>query len=117
MEVGKPYNPSAKNVETSETKYEVIEGGSPNWPDWKDFSQVSDLQRESWWTGFFTGEWKLGEITAVNTRRKGAYECNEYSYMAAQEALLVLPNGIYSWKTIDPPVVCSVLAPLSFNHQ
>ena len=113
MEVGKPYNPGAKNAETGETKYEVMEGGGLNWPDWKDFSQVAGKQREDWWTGFFTGDWKLGEMMAVNTRREGAYERNEYSYLAAQEALRVLPNGTYSWRTSDRKTITGKWIPLT----
>lgn len=105
MEVGTQYDASAKNAATSESKYKVLEGGGLNWPDWKDFSQVAGLQREAWWTGFFTGEWRLGEVMAINTRREGAYERTEVGYHKATETLRVMPNGTYTWQTGDGKTV------------
>lgn len=113
MEVGEAYNASAKNAAAGEAKYKVLEGGGLNWPDWKDFSQVAGLQREAWWTGFFTGEWQLGEVMAVNTHREGAYERTEFGYHKATETLKVLSNGTYIWKMSDGKTVSGKWIPLA----
>jgi len=98
MELGKPYNATAKNSELGELQYKIAEGGDFSWPDWKDFSQVVKPKRESWWTEFFTGDWQLGEAMAVNTYEKGQYERTEFNYQKATEALRVLSTGSYIWK-------------------
>lgn len=98
-ELGVPYNPANKNASTNEAKYLVLQGsGNFNWPEWMDISQVAGLQRQEWWTGFFTGLWQVGEVMAVNTRTEGSYEHNEYSYHKATETLNVRPDGTYVWK-------------------
>jgi hypothetical protein len=105
MEAGKPYNAAAKNSVLGELQYKVAEGGDFSWPDWKDFSQVAGPKREKWWTDFFTGEWKVGEVMAVNTYVKGQTETTEFDYRKASETLKVLRDGSCAWKTSDGKLV------------
>lgn len=50
-------------------------------------------------SGFFVGDWKLGEMMAVNTSVSGSTETTTFSYMTASDALRVNADGTYEWKS------------------
>lgn len=97
-EVGKAYNATGKYADPQENKYLVQPDAYTNWPDWMDWSLVVQPQREPFWTSWFLGDWKLGEVMAVNTEKQGSDVRNVYSYHSATEALRINANGTYSWK-------------------
>lgn len=97
-EVGIKVDNNTKTNAATQNKYLVAPDAYANWPDWTDWSMVVKPKREPFWTSWFIGDWKLGEVMAVNTRESGGYERNEYSYMSATEALQINANGTYKWK-------------------
>ncbi len=105
IEVGSPGNYAAKNISSGERKYQIAREGAPNWNEWIDWGSVTGLERENYWTGFFIGDWRLGETMAVNTRTDGAYQRDEYSFHSATEALRVNENKTYRWKTMDKQII------------
>lgn len=50
-------------------------------------------------SGFFVGDWKLGEMMAVNTSVSGSTETTTFSYMTASDALRVNADGTYEWRS------------------
>lgn len=100
-EVGKSYNPASKYADAKENKYLVQPDAYTNWPDWADWSHVVKPQREPFWTTWFLGDWKLGEVMAVNTEKQGSYERNVYSYHSATDVLRINANGTYNWKPLS----------------
>ena len=72
IEVGNPGNYEVKNISSGERKYQIAREGAPNWNEWMDWGSVTGLERENYWTGFFIGDWRLGETMAMNTRTNGA---------------------------------------------
>jgi hypothetical protein len=105
IEIGIPGDYSVKNVAPKERKYLIAREGAPNWNDWVDWGSVTGLNRDKYWTDFFIGDWRLGETMAVNTRKEGIYQRDEYSFHAAKEALVINENKTYRWKTIDRNVI------------
>lgn len=99
-EVGPAGDYATKNVSTYERKYRIADDRYSDAGDWHEWSRVAGRVREPFWTSFFIGDWKLGEVMAVNTRREGQYERSEYSYHAATEALRISANGSYQWKPL-----------------
>jgi hypothetical protein len=87
-----------KNAKPSEKKYLIALDAYPNWPDWMDWSVVVKDQREPFWTNWFLGDWKLGEVMAHTVKDEGTEELHTYSYYAATEALRVNADGTYQWK-------------------
>lgn len=73
--------------------------------DYEDWGNVAHVNRAPYWTGFFIGDWTLGEGMAVNTRVSGTTETTEFAYAGASEALRVRADGTYEWKTLSGPVV------------
>lgn len=105
IEVGIPGNYSVKNVAPKERKYLIAREGAPNWNEWADWGSVTGLNRDTYWTDFFIGDWLLGETMAVNTRTDGLYQHDEYSFHSAKEALSVSENKTYRWKTPDKKII------------
>lgn len=108
IELGILGNRSAKQVLPRERKYLIAREGAPNWNESVDWGSVTGLTRENYWTNFFIGEWRLGETMSVNTRKDGLYQRDEYSFHSATEALSVLGNNTYRWKTIDKKVITGI---------
>ncbi len=100
-QVGKPYNAASKYAVAEENKYLVQPDAYTNWPDWMDWSNVVRPRREPFWTTWFYGDWKLGEVMAINTEKEGNYERNVYSYHSATDVLRINANGTYSWKPMS----------------
>lgn len=69
---------------------------------------MTGLNRENYWTNFFIGEWQLGETMAVNTRKDGFYQRDEYSFHTAKESLSVNENKTYRWKTMDKKIITGI---------
>lgn len=105
LETGPAGDYAVKSALPKERKYLIAREGAANWNDWTDWGNVTGLTREDYWTAFFTGDWRLGETMAVNTKTEGAYQRDEYSFHSASEALTVNGNGTYKWKTIDGKVI------------
>jgi ankyrin repeat protein len=97
-EVGKSYNAASKYADAFENKYLVAPDAYANWPDYMNWSQVVQPKREPFWTAWFLGDWKLGEVMAVTTEEQGSYERNVYSYHSATDVLRINANGTYQWK-------------------
>lgn len=89
----------------AEEKKYLITRSDVNWDEWSDWGSVAHVSRAPYWTGFFVGDWTLGEMMAVNTRVSGTTETTEFSYLAAGEALRVRADGTYEWKDGNAPVV------------
>lgn len=102
-EVGVPYNAANKNAETKELKYLIND--KTGWPEYMPYSQVVSPVKQTWWTEFFTGEWNVGEVMAVNTRTDGNDVIDEYSYGAASDILRVFPDNTYEWITTDKKTI------------
>lgn len=100
-EVGKDYNAASKYADAFENKYLVAPDAYANWPDWTDWSYVVKPKREPFWTTWFLGDWKLGEVMAVTSEKDGSYERNVYSYHSATDVLRINANGTYSWKPMS----------------
>lgn len=66
--------------------------------DWYEWSQVVKLTREPFWTSWFIGEWKIGEVGAHNNKIENGKETDTYYYTDATETLRIMANGTYSWK-------------------
>jgi hypothetical protein len=105
IEAGAAGDYSRKNAAPGERKYLIGREGAPNWNEWINWGNVTGISREKYWTDFFTGEWRLGETMAVNTKTDGAYQRDEYSFHAATEALQVNLNKTFSWKTMDRKII------------
>lgn len=89
---------------SAEKKYLITRSdiGSDGYEDW---GNVAPVTRAPYWTGFFIGDWTLGEGMAVNTRVSGTTETTEFAYAGASEALRIRADGTYEWKTFSGPVV------------
>jgi hypothetical protein len=85
------------SVTCGEKKY-LIESEQFHSTDCVDWGSVATVEREPYWTGFFVGDWALGETMAKNTRIAGGDVFTEYAHMGATEALRVLADGGYQWK-------------------
>ena len=99
-EIG-PASSPGRSAAVYERKYRIEDDryrGSAG--DWYDWGWVAGVARQPWWTQYFVGEWRLGEVMAVNMRKGGAVDTAEYSYHRASEALRVHPNGTYQWKPL-----------------
>ena len=97
--IGVP-GPTAGRAEVYERKYRIADdrwGGDGDWWDW---GAVAGLQREPFWTGFFVGDWRLGEVMAVNDRIEDGEGLTEFAYHSAAEALRVAADGTYAWKPL-----------------
>lgn len=105
VEVGMPASAAGKYAAPTECKYLIGREGAPNWNDWTNWGNVTGITTEKYWTDFFLGDWRLGEVMAANTRKEGAYQRDEYSFFAATEALSVHANNTYQWKPISGKVI------------
>ncbi len=111
IEVGARGDYTRKMAAPGERKYLIGREGAPNWNDWIDWGRVTGPTREKYWTGYFVGEWRLGETMAVNTRTDGAYQRDEYSFYAATEALQVNLNNTFTWKTMNRKMIAGTWKP------
>jgi hypothetical protein len=100
-ELGPAGDYSSNNATTYERKYRISDDRYQDAGDWYDWGGVAGLEQAPFWTGFFIGDWVLGEVMAVNSRTEGRVETTEYSYHSAAESLQVRADGSFSWKTID----------------
>lgn len=99
-EVGPATSPG-RAVGVYERKYRVEDDRYPGSAgDWHDWGWVAGAARAPWWTTFFVGDWRLGEVMAVNVRQGGVIDTAEYSYHRASESLRVRPDGTYLWKPL-----------------
>ncbi|GAA5531928.1 hypothetical protein [Deinococcus aluminii] len=80
-----------------EKKY-LITRSDISWDEWQEWGNVAHLSRSPYWTGFFVGDWALGEMMAVNTSVSGSVETTEFSYAGASEGLRIKADGTYEWK-------------------
>lgn len=96
-EVGVP-GPTAGRAEVYERKYRIADDRWSGAGEWWDWGAVSGREREPFWTGFFVGEWALGEVMAVNDRIEGSEVHTEFAFHTASEALRVAADGSYRWK-------------------
>lgn len=87
-----------------EKKYVYQVPGQRPWDDWADWGLVAHLQRQPYWTGFFIGDWKVGEVMAVNRRSDGTSAWNEVGYASASDTLRVRADGTYEWKDLNGKV-------------
>ena len=79
-------------------RYRVADDRWSGAGEWWDYGLVTGLQREPFWTGFFAGDWSLGEVMAVNDRLEDGEAFTEFAYHSASEALRVNADGTYAWK-------------------
>lgn len=105
VEAGSPGSYATKYAAPGERKYLIGREGAPNWNDWIDWGKVTGLAYEKYWTNFFLGDWRIGEVMAANTRTDGIYQRDEYSFFGASEALSILPNNTYKWKTMSGKIL------------
>jgi hypothetical protein len=103
-EVGVP-GPTAGRAEVYERKYRIADDRWSGAGEWWDWGAVSRLEREPFWTGFFVGEWALGEVMAVNDRIEGSEVHTEFAFHTASEALRVAADGSYRWKPLGAPEI------------
>lgn len=100
-EIGPIGDYTKKNAAGFERKYLVTRDGEYSWDESVDWGKVTGVIPETYWTGFFIGKWKLGEVMAVNTRTEGNYQRDEYSFYTASEVLSVTADKKYVWKNMD----------------
>lgn len=97
-EVGPAGSYAKGNAGTYERKYVIADDRWGGAGEARDYGRVVGLTREPFWTGFFVGDWSLGEVMAVNDRRDGREVWTEFAYASASEALRVKADGTYEWK-------------------
>lgn len=100
-EIGPKGNYTKKNADGFERKYLITRDGDYSWDESVDWGNVTGVIPETYWTGFFIGKWKLGEVMAVNTRTDGYNQRDEYSFYAASEVLSITVDKKNIWKTMD----------------
>lgn len=88
----------------AEKKYLITQKGT-NWDEYQDWGNVAHVNRAPYWTGFFVGDWTLGEGMAVNSSVSGTTETTTFSYAGASDALRIKADGTYEWKRGKAPVV------------
>lgn len=86
-------------------KYRIVDDRFGGGGDWFEYGRVVRTERAPFWTGFFVGNWGVGEVMAVNTRSGTVVDTTEYAYHGASETLRVDANGTYSWRTTGGRVV------------
>lgn len=89
------------SVDFSERKYLVDPDAYALGNDWYEWTGVVTTRRQPFWTTWFVGEWKIGEVQAHNKEVKNGKETDTYYYMDATETLKVNKNGTYSWKLLN----------------
>jgi hypothetical protein len=89
------------SVDFSERKYLVDPDAYALGNDWYEWTGVVTTQRQPFWTTWFVGEWKIGEVQAHHNDVKDGKETDTYYYMDATETLKVNKNGTYSWKLLN----------------
>jgi len=104
LEVGTSGLPATASSNWKEKKYRIADDRYRDAGDWHDWGAVAGLERLPFWWAFFVGDWKLGEVMAVNTRTDGRSETTEYSYHTATEALRLTADGRYVWKGLKGEV-------------
>lgn len=88
-----------EEVRSSQNRtYRISQLDQPNWIDSYPWGEVAHVTRSPYWTGFFVGEWRLGEVMAMNIRTDGTDFYREFSYATASEALKINGDGTYLWK-------------------
>lgn len=87
-----------------EKQYVVQRTDMTNWDDFYDWGLVAHVERQPYWTGYFVGDWKVGEMMAVNTRSDGTSAWNEVAYAKASDTLRVKADGTYEWKDLNAKV-------------
>ncbi len=89
------------SVDFSERKYLVDPDAYALGNDWYPWTGVVTTARQPFWTAWFVGEWKIGEVQAHHNEVKNGKETDTYYQMGATELLVVNKNGSYTWKLID----------------
>ncbi len=87
-----------------EKQYVVQRVDTSNWDDFYDWGLVAHVERQPYWTGYFIGDWKVGEMMAVNTRTDGTSAWNEVAYASASDTLRIKADGTYEWKDLNGKV-------------
>lgn len=87
-----------------EKQYVVNTPGQRTWNDFYAWGRVAHLERQPYWTEFFVGDWKVGEMMAVNLRSDGTSAWNEVAYASASDTLRVRADGTYEWKDLSGKV-------------
>ncbi|UBV44190.1 ankyrin repeat domain-containing protein (plasmid) [Deinococcus taeanensis] len=87
-----------QEVRLQDRKSLIAQHDQPTWRDDYPWGEVAHVARSGYWTGFFVGDWRLGEVMAVNTRVAGTDVDRESSSAAASEALRVNADGTSLWK-------------------
>lgn len=67
--------------------------------DWWDADQVTSVQPQPYWTGFFVGDWRLGVPMSRVTRVEGGDVYRVYSGGVRLPPLRVNADGTYVWVT------------------
>ena len=65
---------------------------------------MAHVKRQPYWTGYFTGDWKVGETMAVTTRSDGTSAWKEVAYASASDTLRIKADGTYEWKDLSGKV-------------
>jgi hypothetical protein len=86
-------------------KYRIVDDRFGGGGDWFEYGRVARPARAPFWTGFFVGDWGVGEVMAVNTRSGTVVDTTEYAYHGASESLRVEANGTYTWRTTGGRVI------------
>lgn len=89
--------PNRGRAEPHERKYRIADDRWSGAGDWWDWGLVAGREREPWWTGFFVGQWQLGEVMAVNDRAEAGEVHTEFAYHGAADTLEVGADGSYVW--------------------
>jgi hypothetical protein len=104
-EVGPAGDYARRGAGTSERKYRISDDRYRDAGDWHDWGEVAGATHEPFWTGFFLGDWQLGEVMAVNTHVQGNTETTEFAHHASSDLLRVSPDGSYLWKPLGGALI------------
>lgn len=111
-DVGTP-GPNAGRADTYERKYRVADDRWAGDGDWWDWGAVAHVQRAPYWSGFFVGDWALGEVMAVNDRLEDGEAFTEFAFHSASEALRVEAGGTYTWRPLGAATIRGRWVPAS----
>ncbi|MGZ5246981.1 MAG: ankyrin repeat domain-containing protein [Flavitalea sp.] len=98
-EVGVAKKSGKISVDYSEKKYLIDPDAYALSNDWYEWTVVVHPERQPFWTSWFVGIWKIGEVNAHSNEVKNGKETDRYYFLDATESLIVLANGTYTWKT------------------
>ena len=100
------------SVDYSQKKYYIDPDAYALSNDWYEWSGVVRPERQPFWTGWFIGDWEIGEVQAHSNEVKSGKETDTYYYMDATEKLQVFANNTYRWKLSKGKVISGKWKPI-----